>query len=283
VADAVGPRGSVIIPAWNEANVIGRTLDALLTGIDDGVLDIVVACNGCTDGTAPAAAAFAPRVRVLDLPVPGKADAIRAAEAVTDVLPRLYVDADVVLTGASALAVLTALDRGAIAARPPLRYDTSRASMLVQRYYRQRVRLPGVGRELCGAGVYGLSRSARTRFANFPAVIGDDLFAARVVDIREVSIVDCDPVVVGVPRDLRSLTRTVARVHTGNRELSRLMPELAHPTTRSTVGQLARSVRTPQQLVDAAVYAAVATIGRVRALRPARTWRRDESARTVAG
>ena len=39
---------SIVIPAHNEANVIQRILSALTDGADDGELDIVVVCNGCT-------------------------------------------------------------------------------------------------------------------------------------------------------------------------------------------------------------------------------------------
>jgi hypothetical protein len=269
------------MPAWNESAVIGRALGALLEGVHDGALDVIVACNGCTDDTPQVAGRFGPRVTVLDLPEPGKVGAIRAAEQATDVLPRLYLDADVILPGRSALAVLRALDHGAIAARPPVRYDTSRASRMVRRYYRQRERLPDVQRELCGAGVYGLSRSARGRFDEFPSVIGDDLFAARIVALDEVTIVDCDPVTVPVPRNLRSLTSTIARTHSGNRQLARVMPELASPTTRSTLRQLVRSVKRPTQLIDAATYAGVAVVGRLRARRSTRSWRRDDSSRSV--
>ena len=45
--------GSIVIPAWNEADAIGRTLVGLFAGLDVSEIDVVVACNGCTDGTAP--------------------------------------------------------------------------------------------------------------------------------------------------------------------------------------------------------------------------------------
>ncbi|MGW3138555.1 glycosyltransferase, partial [Streptomyces sp. NPDC001139] len=60
---------SIVIPAHNEAPVLGRLLDALLAdslSADDP--DIVVVCNGCTDDTASVAAARGPRVRVVAPP-----------------------------------------------------------------------------------------------------------------------------------------------------------------------------------------------------------------------
>jgi glycosyltransferase involved in cell wall biosynthesis len=222
-----GPLGSVVIPAYNEANVVERTLTHLFEGVDPAALEVVVACNGCTDGTATIANEIEAPVTVLDLPAVGKAGAIRAAELEVQTLPRLYLDADVRLDGSSAVAVLTALRNGAVAARPPLQYDTAGASWLVKRYYEQRVRLPAVRTDLCGAGVYGLSATARARFDDFPDVIADDLFAARVVDASEVTIVPCTPVAINVPRDVRSLVRTLARAHRGNQELFERMPGVA--------------------------------------------------------
>lgn len=276
----MGRLGSVIIPAWNEEAVIGRTLDALLDGIEGAQIEVVVACNGCTDDTVELARRYGSAVTVLDLPPVGKTGAIRAAEVVTCSLPRLYLDADVTLPGRSAAAVLAALRDGAMAARPPLHYEVSRASAAVRRFYRQRMRLPGIQSDLCGAGVYGLSASARGRFGEFPAVIADDLFAARIVDADEVTIVPCEPVTVSVPRDVRSLVRMLTRVYRGNREIAERMPVGAASRTRSTFTQLLGSVSRPGDVLDVVVYSSVVIAGRIVARLPhVGGWVRDESSR----
>lgn len=248
----------------------------------DGDIDVVVACNGCTDETADIARAWRPSVTVLDLPAAGKSAAIRAAEAASGTLPRLYLDADVLLPGPSAVAVLNALRDGAIAARPPFRYDTTGASRAVRRFYRQRMRLPGVARDLCGAGVYGLSRTARERFGEFPTIVADDLFAARIVDPSEVCVVPCAPSTIAVPRTVSSLVTTLSRTNVGNRELRRLMPDLAPPTTRATAVDLLRSVRGLRDLGDAVVYACIVVLARLRSVSPGTTWGRDETTRGTA-
>jgi glycosyltransferase involved in cell wall biosynthesis len=281
-ANGSGPLGSIVIPAYNEASVVERTLTNLFAGVDPSMLEVVVACNGCTDATVDVVNDVNAPVTVLDLPAVGKAGAIRAAELEVRTMPRLYLDADVRLDGPSAVAVLAALRDGAVAARPPLRYDTTGASWLVKRYYEQRVRLPGVHTDLCGAGVYGLSATARARFDDFPDVIADDLFAARVVEPSEVTIVPCAPVAINVPRDVRSLVRTLARAQRGNRELFDRMPDLAKATTTSTVKQLLRSMAVPGRFIDAAVYAALVTFGRLLAARDTQAWERDETSRIAA-
>lgn len=274
------PLGSVIIPAWNEEAVIDRTLDALFDGIEPDQLEVLVACNGCTDDTVKVVRRYGTAATVLDLPPVGKSGAIRAAEAMARSLPRLYLDADVTLPGRSAAAVLTALRDGAVAARPPLQYETSGASTVVRRFYRQRMRLPAIQADLCGAGVYGLSARARDRFGEFPEVTADDLFAARLVETHEVMIVSCEPVIVSVPRDVRSLVHMLARVYRGNREFAESMPSSTASTTRSTFTQLVRSLSSPSDVVDAIVYASVVLAGRALASRPrGGGWERDESSR----
>ncbi|MGF1663440.1 MAG: glycosyltransferase, partial [Kineosporiaceae bacterium] len=90
---------SIVIAAHDEAAVVGRTLDALLTGAVPGEFDVTVVANGCTDDTAAVAAAR-PGVRVLDRPEPGKVGALNAGDAVASGFPRLYLDADIALTAA---------------------------------------------------------------------------------------------------------------------------------------------------------------------------------------
>lgn len=52
-AETTSP-ASVIVPAHNEEQVIGRLLEQLLDDPDGG-LEIWVVCNGCTDRTADVA------------------------------------------------------------------------------------------------------------------------------------------------------------------------------------------------------------------------------------
>jgi glycosyltransferase involved in cell wall biosynthesis len=77
----ITPSVSVLIAAHNEARSIGAKLDNLL-GLDypSDRLQVVVAADGCDDGTdAIARAGGDPRVHVLRLPRLGKAGAINAA------------------------------------------------------------------------------------------------------------------------------------------------------------------------------------------------------------
>src|SRR5262249_4085487 len=126
------PLGSVVIPAHNEGEVITRCLDALFDGVQPGELEVIVVCNGCIDDTAALARASGHPVRVIELEAASKSAALRAGDEATRTFPRLYVDADVTLPGPSALSVIERLEAGAVAARPPIRYDSSRSSAPVR-------------------------------------------------------------------------------------------------------------------------------------------------------
>jgi len=84
----------VIVPARNEALGIGRTLSSLFRGIASDDLEVIVACDGCTDGKADVFGGVGLGVRVLEIPPTGKCDALRAAEALTSTACLLFEDKD---------------------------------------------------------------------------------------------------------------------------------------------------------------------------------------------
>jgi glycosyltransferase involved in cell wall biosynthesis len=277
--------GSVVIPAHNEAAVISRCLDTLLNGFLPGELDVVVACNGCTDGTADVVRSSGHPVRVVELPAASKPAALRAAEeVVVAVFPRLYLDADVVLPTVSARRVLECLAVGpALAARPPIKYDTERSTLLVRSYYRARTKMPAVMNSLWGAGAYGLSEAGRARFQQYPDVVADDLFVDQHFQHSEIEIVSAPPVVVAAPRRTADLLRVLRRANQGKSENQNLQnpPALQSGTTASTVHDLARlASRGPFTALDAATYASFAMLARLTLAVAAPTqWERDNSSR----
>ncbi len=276
--------GSIIIPAYNEQAIILRTLDTLLADAAPDLFEVIVACNGCTDDTAKIVRSSQHQVEVLECELAGKAAAIVEAERVATVLPRIYLDADVELTTQAACAILTELANGAIAARPPAKYLDGDSTFFVRHYWAARQRIPSLSAELCGAGVYGLSAVARSRFDEFPHVTGDDLFAARIVSADEVTIIDTDPVVVRIPRTVRNQLNVLRRVTRGNRQFAAAFPALAINTTAATRSGLISSCHTVREYFDFAVYASFAVAARllVRLERKPVRWERDDSTRLVA-
>lgn len=283
---------SVVIPAHNEAPVIARTLRALFEGVDEQQLDVVVACNGCTDGTADVVRATGLPVRTIEVAEASKIAAIRAADAVSTGFPRIYLDADVVLPGPVLIRVARALAQGpALAGRPPLKYATGSASLPVRRYYAARSRVPELLGALWGAGVYGLSEAGHTRVTPWPDVLADDLYVDRAFDRCEIAVIGTDPVIVQVPRTSRILLRVLKRAYRGVREETRALgtdrpPVRSNRTfTRTLAGVTRLVVQNPMHLLDALVYSGFAIAARVLPrLRggPSIGWERDESSRIGA-
>jgi hypothetical protein len=276
--------GSVVIPAHNEAAVISRCLDTLLTGFWPGELEVVVACNGCTDGTADIARSSAYPVEVLEAQAAAKPAALRAAEEVVTAFPRLYLDADVLLPTASGRRVLERLRAGpALAARPPIEYDFACSAPLVRSYYRARSGVPAVMCSLWGAGLYGLSEAGRARFGRYPDVVADDLFVDQHFDRSEVEIVSAPPVIVSAPRRTADLLRILRRTYQGNSENRTLpsRPSGQSATTPSTLRDLARLASAgPAMAGHATTYVALAAVARLTlAIAAPTAWERDSSSR----
>jgi hypothetical protein len=279
------PIGTVIVPAHNEEAVIARSLAQLARLAESGEVVVVVACNGCTDGTVAVASAF-PGVIVLDIPTASKVAGMRGGDEVAvPGRPRIYLDADVVMTADAVRAVLGALSGDAPrAARPPVRFDASGASWAVRRWYVVRQALPSIQRVLWGSGTYGLSASGRERFGEWPDIVSDDLFIDDLFADDERMIVATDPVAVTTPRRGRDLVRILRRTYRTQREVLDAEGAVVSSGQRGQLADLAAIVRdNPLRLVDCAVYAGLILSARLEArIRRRPAWERDDSSRQSA-
>lgn len=278
------PSGTVIIPAHNEAAVIAATLAPLAPLAERGLIQVIVSCNGCTDGTVEIARSY-PGIQVIETDQPSKVGSLNAAEELATGYPRLYLDADIVITP-SALSMVFAHLGGpdALSARPAFAYDTSGAHRLVKAFYRARRRIPGTNTALWGAGAYGLSRAGRAQFGQFPAVIADDLFIDQLFAEHEKTVLPTIPVQVKTPRTVGALLSILRRNYRGQQELVR--QGQATPGTRSTFVQLVNSFSGPFSAWDALVYAGLAALARgsknTAGGHQAVIWERDETSRQAA-
>ncbi|HEV2634814.1 MAG TPA: glycosyltransferase [Actinocrinis sp.] len=283
---------SIVVPAHNEARVIGRLL-AGLTGPDAPAgLDILVVANGCSDETAAVAAAYGPSVRVLETPKPSKYNAMRLADAATDVFPRIYVDADVEFTAADARALAAHLseDGPILAAAPERRMPTAGLSWTIRWYYDVWPKLPAVRAGLFGRGVIGVSAKGFARLSALPELMGDDLAASLSFSADERLIAADSFATVHPPRTCGDLVRRRVRavtvtVQAGRRE------ELAQAgaESRTTKADLLAVLRSsPVALAPkVAWFLAVTLYARRRADKAVKagdftTWLRDESSRAAA-
>jgi glycosyltransferase involved in cell wall biosynthesis len=272
---------SVVVAAHNEAAVIGRCLDALLAGSPP--LDVTVVANGCLDATAEVAASR-PGVRVLDLPEPGKANALNAGDRVAEGFPRVYLDADIVLPPGAVAALAAALEAGfALAVVPRREFDLSGRPLAVRAFYAINSRLPAYQHGLFGRGVIALSAAGRSRFDTFPELIADDLFLDSLFTDAEKQQVDAVASRIATPRRTGDLVRRLTRVRAGNAAMRQAAGPSVRPAVRSS---WLRDVVLPRPWLApaGACYAALTLTAALRARRSSGTgWGRDESSREEVG
>lgn len=278
-------RVSVVIPAHDEGAMLERNLRRLLEGDRDGLLDVVVVANGCTDDTVERARAAG--ARVVEIPTASKTAALNAGDAVATWFPRVYLDADVEIDAAAVLA-LGALLRppsAVLVASPRLHVDTARSSLPARQFFRIWELSDYRERGHIGSGVYALSAAGRARFGEFPDVIADDRFVQLRFSAAERGRLDAE-FTVPAPRTLRAQMRRATRIQAGNRELIERFPDLVGgaPTARGHGNLLARVARRPRLWLSFPAYAIGYALPRLRGRRAAAAgrpvgWLRDDTSR----
>ena len=254
------PSASVIIHAHNESSVIARALAPLAPLAASGALDVIVACNGCSDSTADIAARFA-GVTVINLAEASKVAAMNAADEVATRWPRLYLDADIDVDPAALAQTIRALaGDGIFAARPAFRIDADGASPAVRAYLRALYRMPSMSQVMWGAGVYGLSRAGHDRLGSFPAASADDLLVDRLFAPGRKLILSGPAVTVRMPRTAKGLLAVLVRSRRGTAEQSL-------DTGALSLKELLGTITSPGSAVDAACFIGFALAVRYRTAR----------------
>lgn len=255
---------SVIIPASNEAGVIGACLGALFASDPvTGAVDLVVVANGCRDDTAARARALVPRaqargwaMQVLDLPQGGKPGALNAGDRAAQGAARVYIDADVTVS-AALLAQLGAVIRGPdpLFASGTLRI-TGRGAV-ARAYARCWAQVPFMARGVPGCGVFAVSGAGRARWGDFPAIISDDTFV-RLHFAPEERIAVPAPYDWPVAEGFAALTRVRRRQDRGVAEIRQRFPDLTKHEDTPPLGAGGMARLAARDPAGFAVYAGVA-------------------------
>ena len=276
---------SVVVPAHNEAPVIGRLLRGLLADARPGELEIMVVPNGCTDDTATVAASFGAPVRVVPLAQAGKYAALRAGDDRATGDEVVYLDADVEIGTDDVRRLAAALrEPGVLAVAPERVVAADRSSWPVRWYYEIWQELPAVREGLFGRGVIAVSPEARRRLRAVPDVMGDDLAASVAFTPAERRVVPGARVVVHAPRTVADLLRRRVRSVTATTQLQQVRPGTVDSARTTRADLLGVVRRRPAAAPKMAMFLAVTAVTRWRARRPVRsgdftTWLRDESSR----
>ncbi len=260
----------VVIPANNEEQYIETCLRNLLAQEGAGAMEVIVAANACSDRTVEIARAleddfaqYGYRLTCLDLPEPGKINALRAAEAlVPAAASRAYLDADVKCDPTLIAKIRDVLET------PVARYATGTLAVVppqdwITRYYsRFWKKLPFFRSGAVGAGFFAVNAAGRARWHEFPNIISDDTFVRLQFTPGERIEVDAHyhwPMVDGFGK----LVRVRRRQDQGVAELMQRWPKMSQrenkaPLSASMLFNLA--VRDP---VGFAVFSAVSVAVRL--------------------
>ncbi len=274
------PRMSIVIPAHDEGPLVRRSLEQMLRGAAPGEFDVVVVANGCSDDTAEQARAV-PGVTVHEITEGSKIAALNAGDALAQVLPRAYIDADVALSVSALRAMADELTGtpAPLAVAPRLIVDTSRSSLPVRCHSRVWAASAYRSRGHVGSGVYAVNAAGRERWETFPDVIADDRFVQlRFAPDERTTLAD-ETFTVHAPRNMRALVRRGVRIELGNRQLPNGGVE------RDRGGLLGRVARSPRLWLSFPFYvwgyAMPKLIARRRSAGPI-AWDRDTSLREAS-
>jgi glycosyltransferase involved in cell wall biosynthesis len=276
--------GSVIIPAHNEEASIGPCLSALLAGAKPGEFEVIVVCNGCTDGTANAARAFGSMVRVIEIEIGSKVIAVNLGNKAARYFPRLYLDGDLELSTETARALLAAAAApSCLAAIGRMETEVSGAPWLLRQYYAVWTRQAYMAHGKFG-GAYALSEEGCRRVSVLPPVINDDEYVRRRIPADQVKVVEGCSFRAQMPRTLMDLLTVRTRIHRGNRQLRELaraqgltVPQHAKP--QSLRGLAATAWNHPDLWAGLIAYVGINALSKLKARKAGIRWGRDESSR----
>ncbi|MBU2959489.1 glycosyltransferase [Citreicella sp. C3M06] len=263
------PAISVILPASNEAALIGACLRSLCASIFEGTVQVIVIANGCRDDTAARARACAPEfaarrwtLEVIEQATGGKLGALGAGDAAARGAVRVYLDADVTVSH-DLLAQL-----GAALKEPGPRYASGRVRITARgavsrAYARFWARVPFMTQGVPGCGVFAVNAEGRARWGDWPAIISDDTFVRLCFAPRERIGVSA-PYDWPIAEGFANLVRVRRRQDAGVAEIEQRYPDLLCNDDKpgfAVADKLRLALRDP---LGFAVYTSVALAVRLR-------------------
>lgn len=275
---------TILIPAHNEAAVIGRTLWYLSRGLPLDGFRVVVIANGCTDATAARARAALPQAHVIETARAGKCHALNLGhEAASPGAPIICLDADLDVTAEALIALIAPIREGrALAACGKMDVATAEVSGAVRTFYEGWRANPYFARGKFG-GLFALSAAGAARVFPLPEVTADDEFIRRSFAAQDIAFVPGCRFVARAPRTMASLLRVRRRSLRGAREVSRLGK--ASPERGSARAMLRHAVTSPGDTVSIAFFLLVTLLVRLSLVferdRSAARWERDLTSRTA--
>jgi N-acetylglucosaminyl-diphospho-decaprenol L-rhamnosyltransferase len=196
---------------------------------------VIVVVNGSADGTAAAARAYVARfaacghqLDIVEIPTASKACALNEGDRSVTSFPRLYLDADILLSPNAirrTVEELTAVSTPLLAA--PRIHVAESAARAIRSYSRIWSRLPYIRSHVPGLGFYAVNEAGRRRWWRFPTRFGaDDKFVRLHFSSDETVAIDDASFMVFLPERLAELLRVRSRWTSFNREIAHHCPRL---------------------------------------------------------
>jgi glycosyltransferase involved in cell wall biosynthesis len=218
---------SIIIPANNEERVIERCLNYLQEGLNPEETEIIVVCNGCTDRTATVVQSMDSEIRLIESPLAFKANALNLGDEYAVGFPRVYLDADIQISGEDIRKLADELKKGVLlAASPALKIEIKGRPWSIKAFYKIWCYLPFVTEGTIGCGIYTLSKQGRERFDKFPEITADDSFVRFLFSSTERGVVKNATFIISLPMCLLDLINIRIRQCFEFYEFKKAFPEL---------------------------------------------------------
>ena len=227
---------SIIIPAYNEEKVIGRCLTSLLQGLNLIEAEIIVVCNGCTDQTASFVQSISKDIKLLETPLASKANALNLGDERAKGFPRVYIDADVKISGVDVKKLIVGLEKNSFQiVYPSMRVELKGVPWSVKAYYKIWCYLPFVTQgATCGVSV--LSKTGRQYFDRFPEITADDSFVRFLFSPAERGFIKNAVVTIFPPRCFFDLLKIRSRQYFGAYELKKTLPKMIEQYPERNIG-----------------------------------------------
>lgn len=261
---------SIIVPAHNEAAVIGECLESLLAAQAGFPVQVVVVANGCWDETIAISRAYSDRFAdrdwrfdVLDLSDGGKPNALNKGDEAAIFASRIYLDADVTVSPD----ILRDLAEVLRVAEP--RYASGTLNIVApnnvfsRAYARIWRKVPFMSQGVPGCGLFAVNAAGRKRWAEFPEIISDDTYVRLQFDASERVGVPASydwPVVSG----LGNLIKVRARQDRGVAEVRENYPELVKNEDTPALGRDEKLKMALSDPIGFLVYSGVAVAVRLK-------------------
>ncbi len=269
----VPDEASIIVPAHNEQATIAACLDAVLAStfqVKTPNLDIVVVANGCSDRTTEIVQGYGDSVRLIETSIGSKANALELGRKATRPGPRIYLDADIVVSADAIESVLARLGEEGIEGSAPA-IDLARppsTSLALREYARIWEQAPYFRADLIGAGFYGLTEQAQQRIGSWPALIADDLVALCHL-LPEERRTASGWFRHTLPGRLRDVAKVEVRREAGRLEFAAWAEAEGRPLSEESPGGrwLIHLAKTPLNWPGLALFVGVKALAKVRARR----------------